>query len=180
MFQEIKFESDRLVAKPLDRKDAESLLKIYSDKEAMKFRGSGPMKNIDDAFQMIKEQEIKSNQNTKTRFGLLDKINHQLIGTLLLIRNENQTNCEVGFSFHKEYWGKGFGRETLKMVEQSLRNSKSIEEISAWCIKENIAAVRIFQKAGYSEIQQKDYPLSYLFKKKLKNDTTTTHIAYGG
>ncbi len=173
MFQQIKFESERLIAKPLYRKDAGSLFEIYSDQEAMKYRGSAPMKCLEDAFQMITEQEKKGYQGTKTRLGLLDKSKNKLIGTLLLVNKEKQTNCEVGFSFGKKYWGNGFGSETLEMVEQTLKRIEEIEKINAWCIKENIASVRIFQKAGYIEKLQNDYPKSYLFEKRLKNDTTT-------
>ena len=173
MFQQIKFESDRLIARPLERKDAESLFKIYSDQEAMKYRGSAPMQCLEEAFHMIVKQQIKDNHNTKIRLGLLDKSKDRLIGTLLLDIKKNQTNCEVGFSFGKKYWSNGFGSETLKMVEESLEKTKKIKEICAWCVKENIASVKIFQKAGYVKKQQIDYPQSYLFEKKIKNDTTT-------
>lgn len=173
MFRQVKFESDRLIAKQLDKNDAEALFKIYSDHEAMKYRGSDPMKNIDDAFNMIAEQEKKNNQNTRFRLGLWDKSNNSLVGTLLLISEINEPKCEVGFSFGKNYWGNGFGRETLKMVERSLKNIERIESIKAWCIKENIASVKIFQKEGYIQIEQNHYPQSYLFEKKIKTYTTT-------
>lgn len=172
MFQQLEFESVRLITKPLDKKDAEALFKIYSDQDAMKYRGSDPMKNMDDASKMILEQKKKNTQNSKIRLGLWNKLNNNLVGTLLLNNEKFENKCEIGFSFGKKYWGIGLGCETLKMVEQVLIQVESIEHISAWCIKENIASVKIFQKAGYHKIEQSEFPKSNLFEKKIENNTT--------
>ena len=47
--------SQRLKFRDLVSTDTEKLFEIYSDKEAMKFRGSGPMLILEDATQFIKD-----------------------------------------------------------------------------------------------------------------------------
>ncbi len=169
MLDRIYFESERLKTMELGKEDALSLFKFYSDSDAMKYRGSKPMKNIEDAYSMIAERFIVKNQISKLRLGIRKKSNDDLIGTLLLIHDENSKNqCEVGFSFGKDYWRKGYGKETFSMVEKELISHESIEVIKAWCIKENFASIRIFEKAGFSKIKQSEHPQSHLFIKKIK------------
>ncbi|MFK8105194.1 MAG: GNAT family N-acetyltransferase [Saprospiraceae bacterium] len=91
-----------------------------------------------------------------------------MIGTLLLIREEKSKNkVEIGFSFRKETWGKGYGQETLKMVMEKLGDEESVEEIIAWCKQGNIASIRIFEKAAFVAVNQNEYPQSKLFVKKI-------------
>lgn len=168
MLKEFNFESERLATSPLYETDAEVLFQIYSDAEAMKYRGSDPMKSVGDAYQMIRNQSSGNGQISKRRLAIREKDNVQLIGTLLLtFKSDVKSCCEIGFSFGRSFWGKGYGKETLKMVEGELKLAGLIEEISAWCVKKNSASIQIFQKAGFQEIPQNEYPNSSLFIKSL-------------
>lgn len=166
MLKSTHFESKHLITSPLSEEDASTLFEMYSDREAMKFRGSAPMIQLEDAFDMISNQRKSENEIVKQRLGIRTKVNDQLIGTLLLVWNSSSRSCEIGFSFGKQYWGNGFGRETLQMAVEHLVNSKAVNEIMAWCKKENTASIRIFEKAGFSKTAQNDYPESILFIKK--------------
>jgi len=168
MIKNLNFESERLKTTRLSEEDAATLFQIYSDSDAMKYRGSKPIKSMVDAVNMVTEQFSTDNNISKMRLGIRNKSNNHLIGTLLLTKDENFiSKCEIGFSFGKKYWGKGYGQETLKMMEEKLRTLESIEEIEAWCIKENIASIRIFEKAGFSKIEQSKYPQSWLLVKRI-------------
>lgn len=170
MFKNLDFESTRLKTARLNEEDAPILFQIYSDVEAMKYRGSKPMKNIDDAFKTIAEQFTVNNHISKLRLGIRLKTDNQLIGTLLLVKDDNlKLQYEIGFSFGKAHWGKGYGQETLGMVEKQIKTYEDIEAIRAWCIKENLASIRIFEKAGFSEIEQNQFSKSRFFVKKIKN-----------
>lgn len=169
MFKDISFESERLKTKPLEVEDAELLFQIYSDTEAMKYRGSKPMVDIGEAIDMIEKEYVVDGDISKLRLGIIEKSNNNFIGTLLLVRNkEFEHLCEIGFSFGKEYWGNGYGQETLKLIEGELKAYNNIEQLKAWCVKENIASVRIFEKTGFYNVEQNDYPQSHLFMKKIK------------
>ena len=162
--KDVNFESKRLTARRLTPEDARTLFQMYSDSDAMKYRGSKSMTNIDDALKMISESDSIS----RLRLGIVRKSNNELVGTLLLKKYNVQGRYEIGFSFGKEYWGKGYGQETLQMVEDEVRVSNSVKELCAWCIKDNVASIRIFQKAGFHSIPQFEYPKSGFFVKELK------------
>ncbi len=170
MLKDINFESERLITQKLYKKDTEMLLQIYSDSGAMKYRGSKAMKSIEDAIRMVEEQYIENKQVEKIRIGIRKKSDNRLIGTLLLTNDKNaKSSVEIGFSFAKNHWGNGFGQETLSMVECKLPRFEKLEKLRAWCINENIASIRIFQKAGFSEVTQNKYPQSTLLEKALNN-----------
>ena len=170
MLENIQFESDRLITQPLSEADAKSLFQIYSDNKAMIYRGSRSMHNMEDAYTMVSNQFVTHNQISKLRLGVRVKSTNQLIGTLLLTWSKNSiSTCELGFSFGKDYWNNGFGKETVEMVVKKLQTTESITEIIAWCIKENLSSVKLFRKTGFSKKKQNEYPKSYLFSKRIKH-----------
>ena len=169
MLKNVELNSKRLKTRNLNEGDIEKLFKIYSDKESMKFRGSKPMNKIADASKMIFDQTIEKNNIIKIRKAIIKKENKELIGTLLLECDKSFPNrCEIGFSFEKSEWNNGYGKETLDMVLEKLKTINSIKEVKAWCIKKNIASVKILEKKGFTRINQNEFPESYLFIKELK------------
>ena len=169
MFEGIYFESDRLKTCELNKEDAISLFQMYSDREAMKYRGSKAMESMEDAHVMIDNQFTVNNQISKLRMGIRHKSSSDLIGTLLLVWDENvRHQCEIGFSFGRKFWNNGYGKETFQMVEQKLCEHDDIEEIMAWCNSENFVSIRIFEKADFTMVEQNQYPQSIQFLKRIK------------
>ncbi len=168
MITEMNFQSKRLTTRELLAQDASTLFEIYSDAEAMKFRGSGPVTSFEDAQHMISNQCAVSSNSIRTRFGIMLKESGSLIGTLLLQwTNSEPEQCEIGFSFGKAYWRQGFGRETLTMLEDKFREIEEITELKAWVVKENVGSMNLFQTAGFSDVSQNEYPKSTLFIKSV-------------
>jgi len=165
----IHFKSERLATANLTQADATALFQIYSDKEAMKYHGSAPMESIEDVYAMITAQ-LTTHPISKLRLGIRLTANNQLIGTLLLVWNTKTRECEVGFSFGKDHWGNGYGQETLAMMEEKLSAVDRVQTIKAWSNRENQASIRIFEKAGFSVIEQNEHPQSYLFAKRIRHE----------
>jgi len=168
MLTTYQFESERLYTNTLKKTDVDTLFEFYSDQEAMRFRGSKPMLQVNDALKMINNQLQKNNAELKLRLGIRAKASNELLGTLLLkVKNTSANECEVGFSFGKKHWGKGYATETLNMVESKLVTDQNYSTLIAWCKNENKASIRVFKKSGYQVIEQTDYPDSILFGKTL-------------
>ena len=166
LLETLSFESERLVTDSLKLTDVLALFQIYSDTEAMKFRGSGPIKSIDEAELMVQESLKLTLDQAQRRIGIRTKEDHTLIGTLLLtFKAQLPTTCEIGFSFGKSYWGQGYAKETLGMVEAKLASLLPDLALEAWVVKENLGSVHIFEKAGYSKAQQTRFPGSFHFVK---------------
>lgn len=161
----INSQTDRLIFSLLKPTDARRLFEFYSDAEAMRFRGSGPMASIEDAHEMIANQNIEAEGKTKQRLAIRRKSDDSMIGTLLLVIESSV--CEVGFSFGQQFWNRGYASETLAMVEKHFQTEATITELKAWVVKENEASVRLFQKAGFEETPQSRFPGSILFFKSI-------------
>lgn len=170
MLERLRFESKRLRTEILTKEDSQTLFQMYSDAEAMKFRGSNPMINTQDAYKMIAEQYYENDSTSKIRLGIRKKSDNLLIGTVLLkVDNDLPKKCEIGFSFGKEHWRNGYGQETITMIESKLSTTKVFKELIAWCINDNTASLRLFQKSGFKKIDQSEYPKSTLFVKRIDN-----------
>lgn len=148
-------ESARLKTRHLLHADQNRLFEIYSDKEAMKFRGSAPMEKINDAYRMVLEQKIETNLVYKHRFGIIEKSDKNLIGTLLIKSFKNNPNIfEIGFSFDKLYWNKGYASETVKLLISYFEKTKKVAELIAYCAKENLASAKVLEKNGFKKSHQ--------------------------
>ena len=160
-------ESQRLKVSRMLQSDADLLFEMYSDAEAMKFRGSKPMTLLADAHQMIATQLVEVGTISRLRIGIRLKATELIIGTTLLTFDSLQPDqYEIGFSFGKQHWGQGYGLETLEMVEVVLQASKAAR-LKSYSLKENLASIRLLEKAGFVKTPQEKYPGSYLFTKEL-------------
>jgi len=61
---------------------------------------------------------------------------------------------ELGYSFAKKYWGKGYATEAAFAVSQFGFNKLDLCEISSLVIKKNLASVGVAQKLGKPDIEE--------------------------
>ncbi len=166
--EDFLFESNRLKTSKLKIDDVAALYEYYSDHESMRFRGSKPMTKVTDAEHMVKHTWAVEDDIIKCRLGIRLRSNDELIGTiLLLLNNKQKVECEVGFSFGKKHWNKGYGKETIAMLEDWLPKRVGIKKLKAYCRKENIASNLIFEKVGFSLTEQNEYSQSNFYIKIL-------------
>lgn len=168
MLRDIQLNSDRLFTRRLNLSDVSTLFSYYSDVEAMKFRGSAPLKTMDEAEMMVRNSFNKTEDAYNLRLGICCKENNLLLGTLLLKWSpDSNTQCEIGFSFGQKFWNQGFGHETIQMALYNLQKQTSVKSVLAWCIKDNLASIKILIKNGFVESNQDHFPESILLIKEL-------------
>ncbi len=146
--------------------DAKSLFEIYSDKEAMKFRGSKPMETIKDAANYVKNQNTREGKISTIRKGIELVENSELIGSVMFRFDESRKNeCEIGYSIGRKYWGRGLGRETVDLLLKDLEQNKEVREIIAWSNKENLASIKILESINFQRIEGKEDASNVLYRK---------------
>ncbi|WP_395043073.1 GNAT family N-acetyltransferase [Flavobacterium sp.] len=155
-------ENENLFLRELNHTDIEVLFELYSDKEAMKFRGSKTFENIEEAVIML--NNVIENYKTKTefRYGIIEKISNQLIGTFLIVPI-SKTKCKIGCSIGKKYWRLGYGSQVMTIMFQYLQNIK-YETIIGLIKKENIPSIKLVEKMNFTLIEQTEYPEFYLYE----------------
>lgn len=151
----------------LEMTDIQALYEIYSDKEAMKYRGSKPMETIEDAINFVHNREIKDDEIYTIREGIELEGTKELIGSVMYRFNEHRIDeCEIGYSIGRKYWGNGYGKKIVWAMIKALKAKDKINKIIAWSIKENIASVKILKGHGFVQISQTENPEACLFVKE--------------
>lgn len=145
-------------------KDINKLYEIYSDKEAMKYRGSKPFTSLEDAKVYVKNKVLSKNQITTIRKGVELKNNSELLGSVMYRFDEKTPDqCEIGYSIGKQYWGQGLGKEIVSHILQTIKERGNIKTITAWSNKENIASIKILESHSFSKLKQDKHPNQFLF-----------------
>ncbi|MFV8357349.1 GNAT family N-acetyltransferase [Flavobacterium sp. XS1P32] len=158
-------ENEKLLIRELSENDVNVIFELYSDKEAMKFRGSKPFENIEEAIIMIKKviENIKS--GTEFRYAIIEKMSNELIGTFL-ITPITSVICMVGCSIGKNYWRLGYGLEVMSLMSKYLENLE-YEKIIGLIKKENIPSIKLVEKMQFKLIEQNEYPEFYKYEKEI-------------
>jgi len=158
-------ENERLIVRELSERDANVIFEFYSDKEAMKFRGSKPFENIGEAVAMIKKVKETIKNGTEFRYGIVEKASNELVGTFLITPVSN-AQCKIGCSFGKKYWRSGYGFEAMTLMSGYLKHL-DYEKIIGLIKKENIPSIRLVEKMDFKFIEQSAYPEFYQYEKIL-------------
>ncbi len=91
-----------------------------------------------------------------TRAVIQEKETNKIIGNISIYQEDSRSKS-VNIWLIKEYWGKGYGTETLKGIIKELKKTK-IESLYATCDGRNIGAVRMLEKVNFECIDIiKDY-----------------------
>ena len=149
--------AERLRFRTFKPKDAKRLFEIYSNKEAMKFRGSKSMNSMTDAQLFVKNQRLNSSDHITIRKGIVLKSSDELIGSVMFrYWNKKENECEIGYSLDANFWGRGLGLETLKLLLSVLSLKTTINTVIAWSHKENIGSIKILEKNGFQLCEQQE------------------------
>lgn len=161
------YESKLLLFRDLREMDAAQLFKIYSDKEAMKYRSNPPMECIEDAKDFILNQYRETPLYYKIRKGVELKSKQELIGSVLYKYRKDEEECIIGYSIGRTYWGKGIGRNIVNNLLESLRIQSKIRIVKAWIKKENLGSKRVVEINGFQFLYQEEFLDLDLYVKEL-------------
>lgn len=79
-----------------------------------------------------------------------DNTTQQALGMFgLTIGKPHYRNAEVWYKINPEFWNKGYASEALKAILTFGFNMLHLHRIEAGCAVENIASVKVLEKAGF-------------------------------
>jgi ribosomal-protein-alanine N-acetyltransferase len=87
------------------------------------------------------------------------KSTQEIIGTAMIFNFDQEAKkAEIGYVFHKEHWGKGYGTECVAMMSNFGFESLNLHKLYASVVHANIGSARVLEKSGYKlEGQLKDH-----------------------
>jgi ribosomal-protein-alanine N-acetyltransferase len=150
--------TERLILKPLTKKDDVNLFELHSDKQVMHF-----IRNPDeDIFQTKKKilETLRYSEANKS-LGLwcaFDKVSDVFIGWGVLVHIEHNVNnpIELGFRLHTKYWMQGFGSEIAQALIHYACGIK-LTTIVGITSEDNIGSQKTLEKTGFHFVEKREF-----------------------
>ena len=143
-------ETDRLVLRPWDESDAESLYEYAKDPAIGPIAGWPPHKSVEESREII-----RTVFNGAECYAICEKGSSEAIGAIELKLNghtdmtEKDDECELGYWLGKKFWGRGYMPEAVK--ELLRRGFEDLGMTTIWCgyYDGNEKSKRVQEKAGF-------------------------------
>jgi len=139
-------ETERLLMRPPARDDLPALIQMRSDEDVSRYLGGAAMQSPE-----ALDKRLDFYINCHTRYGfamgaLLRKADGAMIGWGGLQPLEETGEIEVGYSFAKAHWGRGYATETAAAWLRYGFERAGLARIVAVASPENTASRRVMEK----------------------------------
>ena len=143
-------ETERLVLRPWQESDAESLYEYAKNPEVGPIAGWPPHKNVEDSLGIIKNV-----LNGPECYAICLKEDNQAIGAIELRLNgvtdmtDRDDECELGYWIGQTFWGNGYMPEAAKELLRHGFEDLNMQTI--WCgyYDGNVKSKRVQEKVGF-------------------------------
>ena len=144
-------ETERLILKPLAIDDSDSLLKIFSDPEVMRYWNTAPWTTIQDAIDFINESNDSMGRQESLILGVYLKSTGEMAGKCMLFSyNHESKRAEIGFGLGRSCWGKGYINEAGEALIKYGFDSLGLRRVEAEIDPNNQSSARALEKLGFS------------------------------
>ena len=144
-------ETSRLILRPIEISDAESIFSYAKNPNVSKFTIWEPHQTIKYSLKYINDYIFDSyNKGVPEPLGITLKGNPQkVIGTVGCFWTSRQSKAmELVYAIGEEHWGKGFVLESSQVLMEYCVKEFSLKRIQARCKSENKASARVMEKLG--------------------------------
>ena len=145
----IVLETERLVLRWFDIKDAPFILELVNDPAWIQFIGDKRIKNLEDAKKYILNGPV--DMYNKMGFGLYlveRKEDLTPLGMCGLIKRDSLEDVDIGFAFLEKFRSKGYGFESASAVIDYGVQKLGLKRIVAITTIDNINSGKLLEKIG--------------------------------
>ncbi|MDN5199835.1 GNAT family N-acetyltransferase [Fulvivirgaceae bacterium BMA10] len=141
------FETERLIVRKLKMSDAADIFHKYAKHPHLTKYVSWPThKDIEDTNAFLAYALEAWEKGTDYAYAILLKNENELIGSTGFINEEGKVS--IGYIINDQYSGKGYTTEAVIALNNWLKEQPEVYRIWAVCDMDNIASVRVLEKAG--------------------------------
>ena len=150
----VTLETDRLILRKFDIKDAEMLHKNWStDELTHAYDWFFKLDTLEDTKNYINEviERYNSCPNIYYNWVIEYKENHEVIGHIQVNKYlKNHQVVEIGYSLSSKYFRQGLMTEALTKVVDFLLNEVGVRIIEANANGDNLPSINLLKKVGFS------------------------------
>jgi ribosomal-protein-alanine N-acetyltransferase len=173
-------EGENIYFKSLSTYDAQEIHNYASDEEVSRFIGWRLMNTLNETSEYIETMLKRESAGTHLYASIVLKSTQEIIGTAMIFNFDQEAKkAEIGYVFHRDHWGKGYGTECVALISNFGFESLNLHKLHASVVDVNIGSARILEKNGYELegrlkdhffIEDKYYNALLLGKIKTKKD----------
>lgn len=154
-----RLEGKHMYFKSLDPSDVDEIHRFASDADVSRFIGWRLLKNSDETREYIEELIKREAAGTHLYASIVLKSTEKIIGTAMMFNFDKEArHGEIGYVLHKDYWGQGYGTESVTLMNDFAFQSLKLNKIHARVVDANIGSYRVLDKNGFElEGRFKDY-----------------------
>jgi RimJ/RimL family protein N-acetyltransferase len=141
----------RLLLRPVAADDLKPLSQIWSDSEVMRHMGAGVR---DDAASRKRHRELMEHQGRHGfgKWAVVERSSGDVIGYCGIELYEGGPDVELGFSFARAAWGKGYATEAASRWLEHAFETLGFPRVIALVRASNAASIRVLEKLGMAHI----------------------------
>jgi len=134
-------ETERLILRRFGISDLQDLYDYLSDPDVVEYEPYKTMTMIE------VKSDLEYRISTDEMIAVELKSNQKVIGNIYLGKRDFES-LEIGFVFNKDYWGKGYAKESCKKLME-LAFSSGIHRMYAECDPQNISSWKLLETLGF-------------------------------
>ncbi len=146
MFYEIK--TDRLVLRPLDISDLETVHTYASDEENTTYMFRLPNYTIEETAQFLTDTTKEWKKDNPDFYEFAIVLNGLQIGAISIYLDDTRKVGELGWIINKKYWKKGIATEAAFAIKDFAINTLKVTKIIANCDYRNVGSYSLMKKIG--------------------------------
>lgn len=155
-------ETDRIILRHFEMRDAEALFQLDSDPEVLTYLHIPPVTSIEAVKNTIRRVQREYESNGTARLIVQEKATGEVMGWAGLKYIRTPINGlvnfhDVGYRFRKEFWGKGYATESAIASLDYGFNDLGLSEIYAMADVNHIVSNKILTKIGMTQTNVFDY-----------------------
>ncbi|MEZ4671762.1 MAG: GNAT family protein [Anaerolineae bacterium] len=142
-------ETDRLLLRPFQRKDAAVVQRILTHPQVVATLLDSPHPvEIPDAKLWIRLEQALRRRGERFGFGVVLKEEKRLIGGIDIELQTEHKRGDIAYWLHPEFWGRGLVTEAAARVLIYGFEELQLHRIYAQCMQSNSASARVLEKIG--------------------------------
>lgn len=147
MYYEMK--TERLLLRPLDISDLDTVHEYASDVENTRFMYFLPNYTREETAAFLNMVTAEWRKDAPDTYEFAVVYDDRQIGAVSVALNEARTEGEMGWIINKRYWKMGFAYEAACAVRDFALNQLRIPRIIAQCDARNADSYRLMEKLGF-------------------------------
>jgi RimJ/RimL family protein N-acetyltransferase len=150
-FNDLRFETPRLVLRPFRHADASDVFAIYADPEVYRHIPIGGWSHVDESHQRIARAIEKMGANEHIELAIERREDSRVVGHILLFNVDKASRRgELGYALAHGAWGKGYVTEALQPVVDWVFRELELNRIEAVIDPRNAASGRVLERLGFT------------------------------